>query len=103
MNYPFNSAYFINDDMGFVVGGQQHGHGLSYGDIYVTTDGGESWEIIFGVENEEIRKCILINDTIGYIVTHSGWGGSNIYKTSDGGRNWNDVNLTSPLEPWRIL
>lgn len=73
------SASFVNDQKGFVVGGNP-GAPL----ILRTTDGGNSWTKLRAPANDFLQTVCFPSEKIGYI---TGWSGD-ILKTVDGGQNW---------------
>lgn len=62
-----------------------------YGDIYKSSDGGESWEIIanpIAPSTGAYTDVCFINDDLGYL---SAWYFGHLVKTIDGGDNWTEI------------
>ncbi len=80
---PFLSAYFINENSGYVIG--------AYGTIFATSDGGENWSE--GLIDEELDYHL--NDiTRGpngdfYIAAEAGY----FFKSTDQGNTWEAIEL----------
>ena len=77
--------------------------------VYRTTDGGENWEQVLGVD--ENTGCsdiaidpqspnILANKQVGVVIEtiflESGGPGSALYKSTDGGKNWKELTAGLP-------
>ena len=58
-------------------------HSQPYSNLYYSSDGGNSWSVNLSVSGI-FKKCILINDKLGFALTES-----DFYKTNDGGISWN--------------
>lgn len=56
------------------------------GNIYVTNDGGVSWEKVF-TSNKLIRDLVFVDRNTGWIVGTEGL----LLRTDDGGRTWNTI------------
>lgn len=54
----------------------------SYGDVYVTHDFGETWDLFLDHENE-IRTIFFLNNNLGFAIEFNA-----IYTTHDGGLTW---------------
>ena len=62
-----------------------------YGDIYKSSDGGESWEVIANPINPlagAYNDVCFVNDDLGYL---SAWYSGHLVKTTDGGANWTEI------------
>src|SRR4029079_11135109 len=55
--------------------------------VWVTTNGGFTWELRDPVKFSSITDLDMIDDSTGYLVT-----GSQIYKTTNGGWSWESQN-----------
>ncbi len=78
----FWGCYFLNENYGMVVG---DGCGGRRQHFWLTTDGGNSWTVFLGSEdNSGMTDVLLYPNGIGY-ATSSG----RIWITSDSGRTWN--------------
>jgi len=85
ISYPFLDLFFINENKGFVTGGSDDIHFMS-GELFITQDGGISWEIalITGGLSKPIQ---FLNEQTGFLLTYR----KGIYKTEDGGSNWSQI------------
>ncbi len=93
LTYDFRSVQFINELKGFAAGGASVPH-WSVGDIFMTTDGGKSWDISFSPGNP-ISACQFLDENLGYILVNSRWDGE-IFRTTNGGLNWSSVYRNDP-------
>ncbi len=69
--------------------------------IFLTTDGGDSWQEITGDLPNRFPNDIAVDPTderIAY-VTFSGFGTGHIYKTEDYGETWKDISYDLPDVP----
>jgi photosystem II stability/assembly factor-like uncharacterized protein len=71
-------CYFINQDTGWVVGGDS---------IFKTTNGGDSWESLEGLSNHSYYCCYFINSNAGWVGARGNQMPKLIY-TADGGNSW---------------
>ena len=90
-NFPgiLNSVYFINQDTGFAVGGEQ---------IYNTYNGGNSWQHLELDKTITLNSISFNNNKTGFIVgyqehqrdssSNTGYNTALIYKSTDYGNNW---------------
>ena len=81
----FNDIEFLNENKGWAVNG--------WGQIYYTSDGGETWDLQFEDSETHFRS-------VGFFDELNGWAGNvgegefgatdttNLYQTSDGGASW---------------
>lgn len=87
VNYRINDIIFINQNIGFAVGGDRFTEGY----ILKTIDGGSIWEriqesnIYTEHQLQTFNSIDFLNDSIGEVVGHGG----KIARTTDGGNNWN--------------
>lgn len=90
-NSPFNirrhdDVFFVDASTGWIVNGQ--------GNVFKTTDGGESWSLQFSTD-AYLRS-------VGFLDAQRGWVGTLnrdhiLYTTSDGGLTWTEVtNIPEP-------
>ncbi len=83
---------FINDQVGFAVGGEGSCGGTGCepigGVIVKTTDGGLTWNQIpvNMTERVELRAVYFISETVGFAI-----GGATILKTEDAGNTWQET------------
>ena len=77
--------FFINENMGWAVGGFYDLLSGSYGRvIYNTTDGGNNWNVQYNMTFQaELNSIYFIDSNTGYAD-----GGSGIMKTTNGGSSW---------------
>jgi len=87
LSYPFKGLTFIDKDKGFAYGEYFIFHGPVGGDVYFTSDGGQSWESYFSLLDNQIVSCSFVNSSTGYILAGN-FGQNYIYKTTDLGNNW---------------
>jgi len=73
-NLPINSIYFVNNDIGFAVGGI----------IYKTINGGDSWtKVTLPYKFLLLNSVFFINKNIGFAI-----GLAHHLKTINGGKTW---------------
>lgn len=86
-----NSVHFVNESIGWVVGGIEE-QGESYSRIFKTTDGGSNW-----IRQEHPTYPILNLSSVFFIDENTGWTVSTtplfesfyiIYGTTNGGADW---------------
>ncbi len=77
----FNQVFFINDNIGFLVGGERG----NSGSIYKTNDGGQSWDLNFYTDRS-LYTINFLNDSVGYACGEK----LILLKTFDQGVNWED-------------
>ncbi|MCH3882506.1 T9SS type A sorting domain-containing protein [Tenacibaculum aquimarinum] len=83
-NQKFGHIQFVNDLVGY---GNRIGN--YYGAMYKTIDGGDTWNINFELEGEDINTFHFVDENNGYFVGDQGL----IYKTNDGGTNWEELEI----------
>ena len=74
-----NSVYFVNENMGYVVG--------NYGTALTTIDGGLNWTILNTNTTKNLNAVYFITDNYGFAVGDSG----TIIMTIDQGVNWTAI------------
>ena len=74
----FRDSYFVNQDTGWIVGGDS---------IFQTTDGGDTWESLKGLSNHSYHCCYFINSNSGWVGAYADQMAKTIY-TEDGGDSW---------------
>lgn len=85
----FWGCYFLNENYGMVVG---DGCGGRQQHFWLTTDGGNTWSVFLGSENNSgMTDVLLYPNGIGY-ATSSG----RLWITSDSGRTWNVFSNSGP-------
>lgn len=80
---------FLDSLTGFAVASKNSNPDTS--SILRTTDGGDSWQIVFTQGSRRFSRVIFINSLTGFISGGSGSGTPYLYKSSDGGNIWNTV------------
>jgi photosystem II stability/assembly factor-like uncharacterized protein len=84
--YPFSDIFFIDKNLGFASGGGRGGHFL-FGDLFFTSDGGQTWQNKFGNYGwGPLSSTLFINESLGFLLAHY-----KIYKSIDTGVHWNIV------------
>ena len=77
-----NSIYFVNPEMGWIVG--------EFGLVLKTTDGGRRWTPqTYGGDRPQLFAVMFRDERIGWSVGQQGA----VLKTTDGGRNWIAVDI----------
>lgn len=94
-NLPIRGIYFIDDNIGFAIGGENSCGGTGCipagGFILRTQNGGQTWTNVFTPSDKiEITSIYFINSTIGFCV-----GDNVILKTIDGGQSWTESRLNN--------
>ena len=86
-----DDLYFVNENTGWLV--------TRNGQIYNTSDGGESWILQF--EDDIYWRCVGFADELrGWAGNKLGDDGKLLYQTNDGGENWSLVdNIPEPVPP----
>jgi photosystem II stability/assembly factor-like uncharacterized protein len=62
---------FINDSVGYIVGGNDYYDLNSFGNIFITYDGGYTWTIMQSF-NHSLTSLYFVNDSVGYAVGQQG-------------------------------
>ena len=91
VNENLFSLYFINDQIGWVIG--------KNGTILKTTDGGSNWSKVNLGYNNDLHAVYFVNENTGWIVGNDGL----IFKTSDGGQNWLRQVPEDTLTNWDVF
>lgn len=81
------SLFFVNSTLGFCSG--------AGGLVLKTTDGGDSWQLLNSVSNDNLESIFFVNEELGFAVGGSP-ASSTIIKTLDGGVHW--THLVAPLK-----
>jgi len=80
---------FIDKNIGYAAGGSYGWHGYTSGMLFITHDGGISWEIVPQFRGFFISQCQFYNNSAGFIIA-GGWS-TNVFKTTDAGSDWYSV------------
>jgi photosystem II stability/assembly factor-like uncharacterized protein len=83
----FYDVFFTSNTTGYVVGYNHSLPGDNKGLILKTTNGGDSWEMVYNPAGS-LRAIHFPSSDVGYAVGMS----SQLFKTTDGGTNWTSVN-----------
>jgi len=103
-DYNFTSEYFVNQNIGWIVGGKIFDEYNSESIILKTTDGGNIW-IEQGEKTIYLLSCFFINENIGWVTGGRIHEGNIIYRTTDGGISWEfqDSNVSGDLRSINFL
>lgn len=86
------SAYFLNEQTGFVCGGQRY----TQASILKTTDGGQTWSRQHPDFGKVVFDIQFVNDTLGYACAYD----DKFLTTTDGGKSWNYQQLHTRAATW---
>ena len=94
LSYPFLDVYFLDKDNGYASGGYGFRHSVERGDIFVTDDGGKTWNLNFCATGT-VFSSFFVNEYTGFAIASDGqsyrtW----IYKTVNRGNSWSNVNYS---------
>jgi photosystem II stability/assembly factor-like uncharacterized protein len=76
--HSYGDVFFVDENEGWVVSN-------SIGEIYHTTDGGETWEV--QTTEYDTSAIWMLDKNEGY----AGGAQGRVYRTTDGGKNWNAI------------
>jgi photosystem II stability/assembly factor-like uncharacterized protein len=86
-HYTYCSGfYFVNENIGYSIGG---GTNSISGDVFKTTDGGNTWNQLNIYVDEGLSSVFFIDENVGFI--SGGFNQRKVMKTVDGGINWTQV------------
>ena len=72
---------FFNEDIGYAAGKR--------GSIFVTNDGGDTWQYKDTGFNETLRALVVLSETTALV---AGDGGL-MLRTDDGGKSWEKISI----------
>jgi photosystem II stability/assembly factor-like uncharacterized protein len=84
-NHLLNSVFFVNDNVGYTVGGS--------GVAYKTIDGGNNWSLL-QTNTNLILHSVYFTDSLKGTIVGGVFGSALILQTLDGGATW--TSITSP-------
>jgi len=87
-----DDIFFVSPTRGWVVNGD--------GEIFRTTDGGDSWERQLHLPDTYFRSCGFVNEEKGWVGTL--FGNPLLYATTDGGATWTPVTAIGAPQPTGI-
>jgi photosystem II stability/assembly factor-like uncharacterized protein len=83
-----DDVQFLDPDLGWVVNRN--------GQVWKTTDGGETWELQLQVSTL-LRSVHFLDESLGFVGTINAAPDSLLYRTTNGGASWTNVVLPGPL------
>ncbi|HNW90528.1 MAG TPA: YCF48-related protein [Bacteroidales bacterium] len=84
-NYDkLEKVFFVNENLGFIVGSYSDNDYNTIPVILKTSNGGLNWKLCSGVGSEHLKSVFFITALIGIAVGDNG----QILKTTDGGETW---------------
>src|SRR5207253_6474524 len=90
-NYNFNSIYFTNENIGYIVGATNYFAGTPYARIFKTTNSGNNWNQIPPLAYGSFYDVKFFDSNTGIVVGDTG----RILKTTNAGLNWQNINYSS--------
>ena len=101
---------FVNSNIGFILEFNDVATGIAFGDIKRTTDGGNTWQVVFkgfGNAGEEVfrreSKIKFFNENFGFLTMPEITGNESIlYVTRDGGTTFARMNVQQTEEESQI-
>lgn len=102
-----DDIYFLNSKVGWAIhGNYQYSPPYQFGQIYKTTNGGSTWQLLNDSSNSFYRAIGFsdsLNGWVGNLADTDNYSGFKythdtvpLYQTSDGGKTWIPVNLPNP-------
>ncbi|MFH6768148.1 YCF48-related protein [Gaetbulibacter aquiaggeris] len=82
--------YFVNENIGYSIGG---GTNSPSGDVFKTTDGGNTWSQLNIYVDEGLSSVFFIDENVGFI--SGGFNQKKVMKTINGGSTWTQVESIS--------
>ena len=94
-NLPIRDIYFLDNNNGFAVGGENNCGGTGCippgGFILRTVDGGQNWTQVYTPSRKiEITSITFTSKLVGFCV-----GVDMVYKTTDGGQTWTESKISN--------
>ena len=101
---------FVNSNVGFILEFNDVATGIAFGDIKRTTDGGNTWQVVFkgfGNEGEEVfrrgSKIKFFSEKFGFLTMPEITGNASVlYVTRDGGTTFTRMNVQQTEEESKI-
>jgi hypothetical protein len=91
---------FVDNQTGFLAAKLESSSAFSLGRLFVTQDGGRSWE----------ERSLPLGEPVTFVDAQRGWvaggpGGDQLYRTLDGGRTWQPQQVSLPFsaEPGQVF
>ena len=91
-NELIHSVSFINPNIGIIADWK--------GNIFHTTNGGETWMGCPTGGNNQLQAACLVNENTGFVAgvqKHSFYGTNLVLRTTDGGTTWTDLSSSLPV------
>jgi photosystem II stability/assembly factor-like uncharacterized protein len=85
-----NDITFLDSLNGFAIASRNVNPDTSV--ILKTTNGGDSWSVVFNQSPKRFSRVIFLNSNTGFVSGGIGTGIPNLYKTTDSGNNWFLIN-----------
>lgn len=92
-----HSVYFIDENTGWIVGGNHLTNTYKYGYISKTTDGGQTWTAQTPAVDDEIYCVQFLDANIGWVSGYESFA-----STTDGGATWTEINLPLEVIPYNF-
>jgi len=94
-NTKMNAMDFVNDSLGYIIGGGESGTSGSEESVFKTTDGGVTWNFTSKIPSfyENLYAIDFVDNNIGFV--SGGYNQKGVFKTSDAGQNWERVEIFS--------
>jgi len=89
--FTFYRVSFINNTEGWITAHNSFSRDVSVGKLLHTTDGGETWEILYE-SSKQLGEIKFIDSNRGFAIDSDT---GDLLRTSDGGRTWSP----QPIEP----
>jgi photosystem II stability/assembly factor-like uncharacterized protein len=83
---------FADTEHGWAIGNSTHA-----GDVYSTTDGGKTWQLLSkpAMEINKIDQIDLLSPTTGWLLAATTNSSEQLFQTTDAGKTWTAINPTA--------